>query len=73
MKNDNIFTIVSIDPRDEITPIISDGNRFFLLGDYLNGIYTCCCEVRDKYGCEKDNDSHFANFKRIDNNSFKML
>lgn len=46
----NLFVIVGTDLKNNSIPIISDGNRFFALGDYIfPRRYETCIEVADKY------------------------
>lgn len=46
----NLFVIVGTDLKNNSIPIISDGNRFFALGDCIfPRRYETCIEVADKY------------------------
>lgn len=62
---EKIFKQIGIDYHDECSPIVSDGNKFFVLDLLGDGSYGTCTEVLDKYGFSTYNDINVKNFKAL--------
>ena len=62
---ETIFKQIGVDSHDESSPVVSDGNKFFVLDSLGDGSYGTCTEVLNKDGLSKDNDSNVKNFKAL--------
>ena len=62
---ETIFKQIGVDSHDESSPVVSDGNKFFVLDSLGDGSYGTCTEVLDKDGSCKNNDSNTKAFKAL--------
>lgn len=62
---ETIFKQIGIDYHDECSPVVSDGNKFFVLDLLGDGSYGTCTEVLDKDGSSTNNDINTKTFKAL--------
>lgn len=74
----NLFKKVGIDSHDGYSPVVSDGNQFFVLDLMGDGSYGTCTEVSDETGFFKGNDDNIKDFvavyeKKIHSNEYELI